>query len=234
MLTCIVKMLQNSIASILLHKVGAHAKVARNEEADKLAKSGNKLKHLDQVEQYEWLSMPRHPYKDSIRFLKAMLDKQEKKENLPVATANFQSISLWKDDTFIDNISSNNLWENPTIFDAQITQLLKFQYNQYKQYIGNARKQLFFGLEQYSNITCPICPTIQPNTWLYILLYCTEPHIHTLRTNRHNKIVQIIRKFLVTLSKSRCYTLMNGNSKKTLYLNGYYHAIVSIQYKDAN
>jgi hypothetical protein len=44
----------------------------------------------------------------------------------------------------------------------------------------------------------------------HILLYCIEPHIHKLRINRHNKVVQNIRKFLISNTKSRCFTLMNA------------------------
>jgi hypothetical protein len=47
------------------------------------------------------------------------------------------------------------------------------------------------------------------DTWLHILLCCTKPHIHKLHINRHNKVVQEIRKFLISNTKSRCYTLMN-------------------------
>jgi hypothetical protein len=54
MLKSIVKMLQNRIAPISLHKVRAHAKVAWNEEANKLTKSGNKLIDLDPIKPYEF------------------------------------------------------------------------------------------------------------------------------------------------------------------------------------
>jgi hypothetical protein len=42
---------------------------------------------------------------------------------------------------------------------------------------------------------------IQPNTWL---------HIHTLHINRHNKAVHEIRKFLISNTKFRCFTLVNA------------------------
>jgi hypothetical protein len=42
------------------------------------------------------------------------------------------------------------------------------------------------------------------------MVACTEPHIHKLRINRHNKAVQEIRKFLISNTKSRCCTLMNA------------------------
>jgi hypothetical protein len=75
--------------------------------------------------------------------------------------------------------------------------------------MGNARKHLFWN-ELFPNVNCSLCRMIQPDTWLHILLCCTEPHIHKLRINRHNKAVQEIRKFLISNNKSRCYTLMNA------------------------
>jgi hypothetical protein len=89
--------------------------------------------------------------------------------------------------------------------DVQITQLLKFKYG---QYMGNARKHLFWS-ELFSNINCFLCRIIQPDTWLHLLLCCTEPHIHKPRINRHNKVVQEILKFLISNTESRCYILMN-------------------------
>jgi hypothetical protein len=50
---------------------------------------------------------------------------------------------------------------------------------------------------------------IQPDTGLHILLCCKEPHIHKLRINRHNKVVQEIRKLLISNAKSRCFILTN-------------------------
>jgi hypothetical protein len=51
---------------------------------------------------------------------------------------------------------------------------------------------------------------IQPDTGLHILLCCKEPHIHKLRINRHNKVVQEIRKLLISNAKSRCFILTNA------------------------
>jgi hypothetical protein len=51
---------------------------------------------------------------------------------------------------------------------------------------------------------------IQPNTWLHILLCCTEPHIHKLRINRHNKAVHEIRKLLISNIKPRCVIPVNA------------------------
>ena len=86
----------------------------------------------------------------------------------------------------IDNEISNNFWSNPTITDSQKTTLLKFRTG---QYMGNARKQLFFGIERFPSITCPICNSPEADTWLHVLLKCNQHHIHALRTKRHNKAV---------------------------------------------
>jgi hypothetical protein len=75
--------------------------------------------------------------------------------------------------------------------------------------MGNARKHLFWN-ELFPNINCSLCRIIQHDTWLHLLLCCTEPYIHKLRINRHNKAVQEIRKFLISNTESRCYTLMNA------------------------
>ena len=76
--------------------------------------------------------------------------------------------------------------------------------------MGNARKQLLFGREAFPSITCSICDSIDPDTWLHVLLKCRQHHIHALRTKRHNKVVWALRKLLVSSKQSRCYILMNA------------------------
>jgi hypothetical protein len=75
--------------------------------------------------------------------------------------------------------------------------------------MGNTRKHLFWN-ELFPNINCSLCQILQPNTWLHLLLCYTEPHIHKLCINRHNKPVQEICKFLISNTESRCYILMNA------------------------
>jgi hypothetical protein len=99
----------------------------------------------------------------------------------------------------------NCICKGPTITDSQITQLLKFRYG---QYMGNVRKHLFWS-EQYPNENCSLRHMIAPDTWRHILLCCVEPHIHKLRINRHNEAVEDIKKFLISNTQSRCFTLMN-------------------------
>jgi hypothetical protein len=73
--------------------------------------------------------------------------------------------------------------------------------------MGNAHKQLFFGPILYPSITCPICNSLEIDTWPHVLLSCTNPHIHALRIKHHNKAVTEIRKLLVYSSHSRSYIL---------------------------
>ena len=75
--------------------------------------------------------------------------------------------------------------------------------------MGNARKQLFFGREIYPSITCSICNSLEPDTWLHVLLNCRQSHIHALHTKRHNKVVWALKKLLVSSKHSRCYICMN-------------------------
>ena len=76
--------------------------------------------------------------------------------------------------------------------------------------MGHARKQLFFGREAYASNTCPVCNSLDAETWLHVLLECKQQHIHTLITKRHNKVVWEIRKLIISNKISRHYTLMNA------------------------
>ena len=78
--------------------------------------------------------------------------------------------------------------------------------------MGNARKQLFFHREIYPSITCSICNSLEPDTWLHVLLNCRQRHIHALRTKRHNKALWALRKLLASSKHSRCYIRMNAGT----------------------
>ena len=78
--------------------------------------------------------------------------------------------------------------------------------------MGNARKQLFFGRETYPSITCSICNSLKPDTWLRVLLNCRQSHIHALQIKRHNKTVLVLKKLIVSSKHSRCYILMNAGT----------------------
>ena len=109
----------------------------------------------------------------------------------------------------IDNELSTKFWTNKNITGSQKTCLLKLRHG---QYMRNARKQLFFGREAFSSITCPICNSLDPDTWLHVLLKCKQHHIHALRTKRHNKALWELRKLIVASNKSSCYVLMNAGT----------------------
>ena len=78
--------------------------------------------------------------------------------------------------------------------------------------MGNARKQLFFSRETYPSITCSICNSLEPDTWLHVLLNCKQSHIHALQTKRHNKAVWTLRKLIVSSKHSRCFIRMNAGT----------------------
>ena len=78
--------------------------------------------------------------------------------------------------------------------------------------MGNARKQLFFGIQRFPSKTCPICNSQDADAWLHVLLICNQHHIHALRAKRHNKAVWEIRKLILSSQNSRCYTLMNAGT----------------------
>jgi hypothetical protein len=121
----------------------------------------------------------------------------------------FPNISKWTMNPDIDNELSNKFWSNPAITDSQKTTFLKFRTG---QYMGNARKQLFFGIQRFPSITCPICSSPDVDTWLHVLLKCNQHHIHALRIKRHNKAIWEIRKLILSAQKSRCYILMNART----------------------
>ena len=146
------------------------------------------------------------PDKGPIRFLEKHLIKHDRKYNLEIIATDFFNIDKWIANADIDNELSNEYWTNKHITDSQKTCLLKLRHG---QYMGNARKQLFFGREIYPSITCSICNSLEPDTWLHVLLNCRQSHIHALRTKRHNKAVWALRKLLVSSKHSRCYTHMN-------------------------
>ena len=212
-------MLQTRTQTTTLHKVKARANISGNEQADKLAKLGCTLHHTNAVETYEhahptpyylhknwWHSMQATPYKGPIRHLQQYIIKHDKKRNLTIMASQTHQLHKWLANNDIDKALSNDFWNNPTITDKQKTCLVKFRIG---QYMGHARKQLFFGRTAYPSHTCPICHSPEANTWLHVLLTCKQQHIHALITNRHNKAIWEIRKLLMS-KITRYYTLMNA------------------------
>ena len=153
--------------------------------------------------------MDETPDKGPIRLLEKHIIKHDKKYNLEIIATDFFNIDKWVANEDIDNELSNEYWTNKHITDSQKTCLLKLRHG---QYMGNARKQLFFGRETYPSITCSICNSLEPDTWLHVLLNCKQSHIHALQTKRHNKAVWALRKLIVSSKHSRCYIRMNAGT----------------------
>ena len=156
-----------------------------------------------------WHSMNETPDKGPIKFLKKHLIKHDRKYNLEIIATDFPNIDKWIANVDIDNELSNKYWTNKHITDSQKTCLLKLRHG---QYMGNARKQLFFGREIYPSITCSIYNSLELDTWLHVLLNCRQSHIHAFHTKRHNKVVWALRKLLVSSNHSRCYIRMNAGT----------------------
>jgi hypothetical protein len=190
-----------------LHKVKAHSNITGNEIVDTLAKNGRHKQHSLPAEPHEfvhctpyyfhkdeWIGMHYTPYKGPIMNFQRYLIKYTTDNHLIELTRNFPNIHKWTSDTNIDRISSNAFWTNPQISETQIKQLMKFRTN---QYMGNARKYLFWPL-RYPNITCSLYTTNVVDTWPHVLLSCPQPHLHALRIKCHNKIIWELRKLLMS------------------------------------
>ena len=76
--------------------------------------------------------------------------------------------------------------------------------------MGNARKQTFFGHAWFPSISCSICNSTNPDTWLHVLLHCQNRYIHGLIVKRHNEAVWEICKLIITSNISRCFIQMNA------------------------
>ena len=218
----IVKMLKNRTQTTTIHKVKAHINIYGNEQADALAKDGTKKLYKFASKSFEfahttpyyfqkdiWPGPIKRPDKGPVKCLETYIHKHDREKNLEIMAQKFPNISKWAMNPDIYNELSNNFWSNPAITDSQKTALLKFRTG---QYMGNARKQLFFGIQRFPSKTCSICNSPDSNTWLHVLLKCNQRHIHALRVKRHNKAVWEIRKLLLSSQKSRCYILMNAGT----------------------
>ena len=83
---------------------------------------------------------------------------------------------------------------------------------QTRQYMGHARKQLFFGREAYPLKTYPMCNSSGANPQLDVQIKCKQQQIHALITKRHNKVVWEQRKLVLSTKISRHYTLINARN----------------------
>ena len=136
----IVELLQQRIQPTTLYKVHAHANIARNEKADKLAKDGREKEHIDATNPHEfvhstpyyyqkdwWHSMDETPNKGLIRFLEKYIIKHDIKYNLEIIAIEFPIIDKWIANNDIDNELSNEYWTNKYIRDSQINMPSKTQ-----------------------------------------------------------------------------------------------------------
>ena len=147
-------MLQSRTQITTLHKVKAHTNINGNKQAVTLAKIGCELDHRDIAMSHEhahptpyflqkdwWHSMQETLDKGPIRHLGKHILKYDKKHNLEAIANQTHQLHKWLENKDTDKTLSNNFWTNPSITDKQKTCLVKFQTG---QYMGHARKQLFF------------------------------------------------------------------------------------------
>ena len=179
-LASIVQLLQNRIEPITLYKVRAHV----NEQAYTLAKKGLKLEHKIATHSYEhahattyyyqkdvWALMMDVPDKGPVRFLEKQIIKYDRENNLENMAIQTPNTRKWTGNADIDKEFSNEFWENRAITNKQKPCVIKYRTG---TYMGNARKQMFFGRQRYPSITCPIYDSYEPDTWLRVLLTCNN------------------------------------------------------------
>jgi ribonuclease HI len=124
-LKSMIHMLSQRIQSTIITKIKAHANIAGNKHADKLAKDGNKLPDRSPLHPYEkahpipyyfhrnhWPSMEETPEKGPIRHLQPYLQKHENKYSLKYIAQHFPNISKWTNNSTIDNDTSNTFWSH--------------------------------------------------------------------------------------------------------------------------
>ena len=109
----------------------------------------------------EWPSMDETPDKGPIRFLANYLKKHDLNNYSTEIANNFPNIEKWTGNADTDRKLSNEFWTNPRITDAQKMCLIKFRTG---QYMGNFRKQSFFGVECFPSTTYSICNSTDPDT----------------------------------------------------------------------
>ena len=151
--------------------------------------------HRTAYKKIGWHSMQETPDKGPIRHLGKYILNYDKRQNLEIIANQTHQLHKWLDNQDIDEILSNDFWNNPTITSKQKTCLVKFRTG---QYMGHARKQLFFGREAYPSNTCPICNSPDADTWLHVLPKCKQQHIHALitkdTTKRCGKCVSFLKQ----------------------------------------
>jgi ribonuclease HI len=164
-LTSMVDMLKKCIQPTTISKVKAHTNIVGNEQVDILAKSGAKKRYRFAIKTFEfahttpfffqkdiWPGLNKRPDKGPVRCLQTYITKHDRETNLKIMAEQFSNISKWTMNPDIDNDISNKFWSTPTITNSQKTSILKFRTG---QYMGNARKQLFFWHRKIPNNNLP-------------------------------------------------------------------------------
>ena len=211
-LASMVELLQQRTQPISLYKVKAHINFYGNKAADTLAKQGLLIAHRNAEQSNKYAHATPYYYqkenwpsridvldKRRVRILEKQIKKYDRENNLEIIAIQTPNICKWTGNADVDNELSNEFSENSAITDKQKSCLIKFCT---ETYMRNARKRMFFGRERFSSITCPICNSREPDTWLHLLLTCQQQHIHSLRVKRHNKTIWEIRKLLVSAGNS--------------------------------
>ena len=129
--------------------------------------------------------MSRTPYKGPIQHLQKYLIKHNNMFLAEYLGEKFPYINKWTNDSNINNELFITFWTNLQTTEPQIKKLLKFRT---RQYMSNTCKNLFW-LTRYPNPKCVICHSNEKDTWLHVLLKCSNPIIHGLIVQRHNKSV---------------------------------------------
>jgi hypothetical protein len=101
------------------------------------------------------------PDKGPIQFLIKQIKKYDIINNLETMAIQTPHICKWTGNENIDKELSNEYWNNPTITYKQKSCLIKFRTG---TYMGQARKQTFFGRQRFPTITYPICNSYEPDT----------------------------------------------------------------------
>ena len=160
-----------------------------------------------------WLNgVPNDTHMGAIWNLQTYVNKEHKNQELKWAQSKFAYIDKWTSNDQINPKISNQLWKNPGITDAQITQFLKFTS---AQYMGNHRKHIFWP-NMYPNPNCTLCPNKALDTWPHILSTCSNQHSKRLRIARHNKAIHQIGRTLQSSRHTRCYTLINAGNQNLI------------------
>ena len=155
-----VEMLKKRTQPTTIYKVKAHAKINGNEHADQLAKEGTMKRNYQfaanphefahttpyYFQKDTWPGRNKRPDKGPVRCLEEYIKKYDRKNNLEILAEDFPNINKWTTNSIIDNEMSNDFWNNLEITDSQKTSILKFRTG---QYMGNAKKQLIFGIQRF-------------------------------------------------------------------------------------